>query len=316
MIKRILFAMGMAFAAQTLAGGEVLARDLQSNVQIGGFQRSYTVYIPDRLQLPRSPFPAVVVLHGGLGNGSVIRRQMRMDPIAEREGFVVVYPDGLGRAWNDGREDRIRQRGAYGRADDAAFLRTVVDTLVRDGIAQRSKVFLTGVSNGGMMSLRMACEAADYFAGIVPIVASMPADIASSCAPSRPLPILLINATSDPLVPWSGGGVGFRGGRGQVISTEDTIAFWLRVNGCSSSPAELSRTSGAPAKVTEAKMKLYKNCNSGAPVALIRIEGGGHRIPGREERSHPVIDWFLGPQNHDFETAEEAWRFFADVASR
>jgi polyhydroxybutyrate depolymerase len=241
---------------------------------------------------------------------------MHMDAVAAREGFVTVYPDGLGFGWNDGRADRARERDPYGTADDAAFLRAVVDRLVRDGIASRSHVFLTGVSNGGMMSLRMGCEAADLFAGIAPIVANIPANIVPKCKPSRPVPLLLVNATDDPLVPWSGGGVGFLGGRGEVISTAATIGFWREVNGCLPDQEDLALTSVASGNGTRVNARVFNHCSSGASVALVGIEGGGHRIPGPEEHAHPIIDRFLGHQNHDFETAEEVWHFFASHASR
>jgi polyhydroxybutyrate depolymerase len=310
-------AIAIAIFSQVFAAAEpVLARDIEKSMEIGGFQRSYTVFIPDRLQQSQGPFPAVIMLHGGLGNGSIIRRQMRMDAVAEREGFAVIYPDGLGRGWNDGRVDRARQRGPYGSAGDVAFLKSIVDTLTRDNLVLGSQVFLSGVSNGGMMSLRMGCEAAEFFAGIAPIIASIPEDIAGTCKPSRPVPLLLINATEDPLVPWDGGGVGFAGGRGQVISTTETIAFWHHINGCSPEEKNLTFTQGASGNGTGVKGNLFRDCRSGAPVALVSIEGGGHRIPGREDRAHPIANWFLGRQNHDFETAEEVWHFFASYGSR
>jgi polyhydroxybutyrate depolymerase len=317
MTKHALIVIAAAlYASCFAAAAPSYARDIANRIEAGGFERTYTVFVPDRPQKERGPFPTVIVLHGGLGTGSAVRRQMHMDTVAAREGFVTVYPDGLGFGWNDGRADSARQHGPYGGADDAAFLRTVAETLIRDGIALRPRVFLTGVSNGGMMSLRMGCEAADLFAGIAPIIANLPADIAPQCKPSRPVPLLLVNGMDDPLVPWSGGGVGFRGLRGQVISTAATIDFWRQVNGCSPEREGLALTAATDGSGTAVEATLFKHCRSGAPVALVGIKGGGHRIPGREDRAHPAIDWLLGRQNHDFDTAEEVWHFFASHASR
>jgi polyhydroxybutyrate depolymerase len=153
-----------------------------------------------------------------------------MDAVAEREGFAIVYPDGLQRGWNDGRQDQLRLRGAADQTDDVAFLKVMVQNLIRQGLADRERIYLTGASNGGMMSLRMGCEAAELFAGIAPVIANLPTDIAGSCKPRRPTPMLMINGTADPLVPWGGGGVGFGGRRGNVLSTEETIAIWRRAN--------------------------------------------------------------------------------------
>jgi polyhydroxybutyrate depolymerase len=302
------------YASCFAAGAPSHARDITNRISAGGFERTYTVFVPDRLQKERGPFPTVMVLHGGLGTGSIIRRQIHMDAVATREGFVTVYPDGLGSGWNDGRGDSAR--GRYGAADDGAFLRMVVNTLIRDEIAVHSRVFLTGVSNGGMMSLRMGCEAADLFAAIAPIIANLPADIVPGCKPSRPVPLLLINGMDDPLVPWSGGGAGFRGHRGEVISTAATIDFWRQVNGCSPEPFSLTLKLPASGSGTGLDARLFNQCRSGAPVALVGIKGGGHRIPGREEHAHPFIDRLVGPQNHDFETAEEVWHFFVSHSSR
>src|SRR5271170_7581915 len=132
MIRPGPFAIAFAIFSQVFAAAEsVLARDIEKSVEIGGFRRSYAVFIPDRLQ-QQGPIPAVIMLHGALGSGSIIRQQIRMDAVAAREGFAVIYPDGLGHGWNDGRADRARQRGPYGLADDVAFLKSIVETLTRD----------------------------------------------------------------------------------------------------------------------------------------------------------------------------------------
>jgi polyhydroxybutyrate depolymerase len=191
-----------------------------------------------------------------------------------------------------------------------AFLKVMVQNLIRQGLADRERIYLTGASNGGMMSLRMGCEAAELFAGIAPVIANLPTDIAGSCKPRRPTPMLMINGTADPLVPW-GGGVGFGGRRRNVLSTEETIAIWRRANGCSENATPAKPPAKQDVDQSRAEVLLYKDCRSGAPVAVVRIEGGGHRIPGREDRPHPVIDRVLGSKNHDFEAAELVWQFFA-----
>jgi polyhydroxybutyrate depolymerase len=300
----------IALGALIGASPQVCAHDSFQTLVAGGYVRTLTVFIPDRLAEVRRPLPAVFVLHGGLGSGANVRRQMRMDAVAEREGFIVVYPDGLERGWNDGRNDRARQRGRAGAADDVAFLTLAAQRLIRQGLADPARIYLTGVSNGGMMSLRMACDAPPLFAGIAPIIASLPADIAGRCRPRRATPLLIINGTADPLVPYNGGEVGFRGERGAVLPTEETIAFWRRVNGCSSRAMRSQSPGRSAGSRTRAEVSLYRECSSGAPVALVRIEGGGHRIPGREERPQPWADRLLGPQNTDFETAEVVWQFF------
>jgi polyhydroxybutyrate depolymerase len=338
-LRRALLPLAIVFGAVLIAAPPASARDRFFKFDVGGFQRTMTVFVPDRVaRNARRPLPAVFVLHGALGTGSVVRRQLRMDDVARREGFIVVYPDGLRRGWNDGRTQRGLWRGRGGRANDVDFLTHAARRLIRLGIADPARIYLTGVSNGGMMSLRMACEAPPLFAGIAPVIASMPVGLSQRCRPERAVPMLLINGTADPLVPYFGGKVGFNGGldgvMGEVLATAETVAFWRGVNGCSDralhsrgpdkSPAHAdSNTRGSTrgntrgttgGDPTRSEVLLYRDCRSGAPVALVRIEGGGHRIPGREDRRHPWLDRQLGPQSHDFETADVVWQFFVRPA--
>jgi polyhydroxybutyrate depolymerase len=163
-----------------------------------------------------------------------------------------------------------------------------------------------------MMTFRLVCEAAELFAAAAPIIASLPADLAPGCKPSRPIPALVMNGTADPLVPYGGGAVGFRGERGRVLSTEETMPFLRKVDGCTDAVkldhlADVDRNDGSGVTVAS-----WTNCASGAPVVLYRIDGGGHRIPRRNEGARPVIDRLLGRANHDFEAAEAIWSFFKD----
>jgi polyhydroxybutyrate depolymerase len=310
-IRSALIPIALALGSMAGAAPQAWAHDAQMTFDVGGFQRTVTVFVPDRLANSSHPLPAVIVLHGALQTGAIIRRQMHIDEVAERQGFVVAYPDGLRRGWNDGRIDQLRQRGAVGHADDVAFLKAVVAKLTRQGLVNPAHIYLTGVSNGGMMSFRMACDAPQLFDGIAPIIANLPSDIADTCRPRRPTPMLIINGTDDPLVPWQGGGVGFGGRRGAVLSTDETLAAWRRFNACSDQAVRSNvphKDNGDPSR---AEVVLYDHCRSGAPVALVRIKGGGHRIPGREDHPHPWIDRLLGFQNHDLETAQVVWDFFA-----
>jgi polyhydroxybutyrate depolymerase len=161
-----------------------------------------------------------------------------------------------------------------------------------------------------MMALRAGCDLAQVFAAIAPVIANLPADILVTCKPARPLPILIMNGTRDPLVPWHGGGVGFAGARGKVLATETTLAFWIANNGCEGDP-DLERRPKRSGESSAVVLKRWTACRAGAPVVLVEIEGGGHRIPGREDRPHPAIDLVFGVQNHDIEAAEVVWRFFA-----
>ena len=283
-----------------------LANDVTTrSLNVGGTERKYILSRPEA----EGPRPTIFVLHGGGMSANHSLRTNGIEPLVESEKFVAVYPNALRREWNDGRKGRTQTRGD---ADDVAFIRTLVTALVAEGIADPKRIFVTGPSNGGMMTLRLLCEAADLFAAAAPIIASLPVDSAAGCKPSRPVPVLVINGTADPLVPYNGGGVGFVGGRGRVISTDETMARLRKFNGC----ADTSKTERLPdldpndgSNVT---MLSWTNCSSGAPVVLYRVDGGGHRIPHRNGVHMQMVDRMLGTENHDFDAPEVIRAFFRE----
>ncbi len=232
-----------------------------------------------------------------------------MEPLVARENLVAIYPNAFRREWNDGREGRQQTRG---NADDVAFIRALVKALVDEGIADPKRIYVTGPSNGGMMTLRLLCEAPELFAAAAPIIASLPVDTAGKCKPTRPLPVLVINGTADPLVPYAGGGVGFAGRRGNVISTDETMTRLRRINGCSDANTTERLPDLDPDDGSTVTIASWTSCSSGAPVVLYRIDGGGHRIPHRNGVRMQMMDRLLGTENRDFDAPEAIWAFFRD----
>jgi len=143
------------------------------------------------------PVPTIIVLHGAAIGAEWTMRGSGFAEAAAAHGFAAVFPDGLYRVWNDGREG-----GRISRIDDVGFLRQLVAWLIGHGVADPAQVYLAGMSNGGMMTLRMLCEAAELFAGAGTLIANMPAGIGDGCRPKKPLPIVMLNGTADPLVLW------------------------------------------------------------------------------------------------------------------
>ena len=201
-----------------------------ASVSAWAFDRDVTIDTRDgprhALVIPigPAPHPTVIVLHGALGSGAGTARTTGFAEAAARRGFAAVFPDGLDRQWNDGR------LGAAGGPDDVGFIRALVRRLVSDRIADPGRIYLAGISNGGMMSFALACKAPELFAGIGTVIANMPEGI-EPCA-AKPMPVIMINGTGDPMVPYRGGEVGLRGGRGRVWSVEKTAAFFAHRDGC------------------------------------------------------------------------------------
>ena len=284
----------------------------QRRLTVGGLSRSFLVYIPAKLG---DPVPVVLVLHGSASSAARMRSATAwaFEQIADREGAVVVYPEGFEGHWNDCRAEgnfAAKQRAV----DDLAFLRAVVSRLNGDpalGARQiaAEEVFATGLSNGGHMALRLALEAPDFVVGVAAIAASLPVPSNSLCSPSgRAVPVLLVNGDADPVSPYDGGRITALGPfnrRGAVQSAQATARYFSQLAGYTEPPFEHRYPDTDPADGTVASRMVW-SAGDRPEVDLITIHGGGHTIP------HPAKEMprILGRTSHDVPAAEEAWRFF------
>lgn len=284
---------------------EVITAGEQDSIRHDGLERTYTLHLPRSGS--RGAMPLVVVLHGGYGDGKGFAESSAMVPASDRYGFAAVFPDGVDKHWNDGRE------GKGGSPDDVSFIRALVRHLVQTQNIDPRRVYVTGHSNGGAMSLRLACEASDVFAAVVTTGANFPSPYVSLCRPSRPVPLMMINGTADEFMPWNGGegkGSGFSG-RGSFASTMTTFNFWKQANGCSVSPQFRNlphRNSDDPTRVDETR---YSPCKGGSELVLLTIQGGGHVWPTGKPPERKLMGKFIGPSSLDISTPETAWQFFS-----
>jgi polyhydroxybutyrate depolymerase len=227
--------------------------------------------------------PTVIVLHGALVSAESTASWYGFAGAAGRRGFAAVFPRGTNQLWNDGRNATL----ASG-ADDVGFLRRLARDLVMLGTADPARLYLVGVSNGGMMALRMLCEAPETFAGAGVIIASMPADLGAGCRLRRPMPVVMFNGTADPLIPYDGGAVGFSNLQGNVWPAERTAAFLARANGCGLPSKRVVAGSADAIKIVRLD---WSPCSSERGVTLYRVEGGGHQVYGHTN----FIPTLLGP---------------------
>lgn len=280
----------------------------------GGLERTYRVYVP--VSLDRSRRAAlVIVLHGGGGTGDGMQKLTRggFNRLADRDGFVVVYPDGLDRHWNDGR-GVTSYRAHRENVDDVGFLGALVDHLARSVPIDRARVYATGISNGGLMSFRLAREAATLVTAVAPVAISMSEQIAQMRQPVRSVPVVMIPGVDDPLVPYGGGAIGFAAARnqgradvGRVLSIADTTRYWVEHNQCARAPSITMEPDRDPEDGTRVRREVYGPCRDGTEVALYAVEGGGHTWPGGLQYLPARI---IGRTSRDIDANEVIWSFF------
>ncbi|MFQ5624530.1 MAG: alpha/beta hydrolase family esterase [Paracoccaceae bacterium] len=255
------------------------------------------------LERPRrgTRLPAIVLLHGGAGAPRQIIRHAALDAVSR--GWVLVVPEGLSRHWNDGRTDRAGQ--PLSRRDDAGFLAALLESLGDRGLIDRRNIFMTGISNGGFMTLRMLCDYPGLVAGAAVLKAGHPVGLA--CRRRAPTPLLFFHGTDDPLVPFGGGPVGLSGrDRGRTASSDRTVGDWAAANRCHGS-TKTSLPDRVPADGTRVLLIRYRNC--AAPLRHYVIEGGGHGWPGRPAKAR----WarrILGPITRDIDAGDIMLGFF------
>jgi polyhydroxybutyrate depolymerase len=281
---------------------------LAETIAVDGVARSFSAEFPDE-----RPAPLVIVLHGNTQTGADMAARTSWPQVARREHFGLVFPDGLNRAWADLRPDANRPLHAPPKGtDDVAFIVKLIEKYIADGSADPKRIYVTGVSNGGAMTMTLACARADLFAAAASVIINFTDDLANACHPSRPVPMLMMNGTADPLVPYLGGRGTSRFAVSGFWSTERTLAFWRRVNGCEEQDATAADLEDRDTTDHSTVTQISSNCPHGRDVVLYRINDGGHRMPGNsgDARLPRMVNYFLGPQNHDIDGAETIWAFF------
>jgi len=284
---------------------------------VHGVARTYDYYVPTGSD--SSAKPLVILFHGGGSSpedltgesGTKAPYKVWME-VAEAEKFIVVYPEGTenplsGLGWNDCRADATTNPAV----DDVGFVAALIDDLSASFNIDASRVYASGTSNGGHMSLRLALQLSDRVAAVAPVAAAMPA--VPCHGPERPVSVLFMNGTADPLLPYGGGPVAPDvGGRGTVLSAQASVALWVDFLKTDANPAEVRFPDLDSGDDSTARSLTYSNGIEGTQVVLYEIAGGGHLEPSIQEQYSGVVELLLGRQNHDIEMARRIWDFFRD----
>ncbi len=238
------------------------------------------------------PNPTIIILHGATISAQRMMRGSGFAEAAAQHGFTAVFPEGKDQSWNDARST------GRSNADDIGFLKALTQQLVDGKIADPSRLYIAGVSNGGMMALTMICQPQSMFIGVAAVIASLPAGLEESCQPRKPLSVVMMNGTADPLVPFKGGRVGFLGRRGNVLGAEATAELFAKAEGCTSHAKHPLPKLNTGEK-THVVLLSWANCVPQASVSLYEVEGGGHQIPG----GPTFLPFLFGSPNHDIRAA-------------
>ena len=292
--RRLPLAGLLAAAAILLCLPEPASASARLTIESSGISRSAVVVLRERLKLRRRPL--IIVLHRSGGLGARVRHGLGLEGVAQSNGPISIYPDAINGGWpaNPGPDaDR-----------DLKFLRDLVDHYVADGSVDPRKIFLVGVSSGGAFAYRAACAGIGRpVAGLATLISAMPDDLAN-CAPSAPLAYMSVNGQADPLIPYAGGKTTFSKTAFNSLPAEGALAVFARINGCGARREDRPIPDRDKSDHSRAYVLSYAGCK--APVEMIRVDGGGHRIPGH--RSDPQIEP-VGGENNDFDASRAVWDF-------
>jgi polyhydroxybutyrate depolymerase len=260
-----------------------------ASLDFGGRTRTYLLHVPPTYAAG-TPLPLVFVLHGGGQSPNSAEKMSGMSAKADEKHFIAIYPSGTGRlsampTWNSG---NCCGYAMQNNIDDVGFLRALIEKLERDYSVDRKRIYFTGISNGAMMSYRIACELSEQTAAIAPVEGALNVD----CHPAARVALLIFHGTADRLVPFNGGSSPFQiGGKRDDKSVAYAVDFWVKRDGCSASPMH--------SETAEVHVDKYSGCQDGTGIELYAIQGGHHMWPG------------LAISGNSIPATDLIWSFFA-----
>jgi polyhydroxybutyrate depolymerase len=286
--------------------------DQRTSILHDSLKRTYIIHFPSFYD-KSGKLPLLIALHGRGGNSEsmILVSRKGFNKMADKDGFIVVYPDGIELNWNDGRMDEeANDRAHRENIDDVGFISSLIDSMIKDYNIDPKRVYVTGISNGAIMSYRLACELSHKITAIAPVDGNIPYLLLNKCSPSEPVSVLAINNVNDPLVPFEGGeifGHFHRVRLGKVLSVNESIEFWVNRNMCSISGVIIEEPDRDPKDGTRVKRTEYLNGINGTEVILYSVEGGGHTWPGGFQY---LPAWIIGKTSRDIDANEVIWSFF------
>lgn len=277
------------------------AGSISRRIDVQGQPRTYALYVPASAS-KSAPAPLVIALHGGLGQGRSMESLSGFSRLADREGFLVAYPDGLRRHWRDG---RTMPSGMIAEAaDDVAFIAALLDDAATLHALDARRIYATGMSNGAIFAHYLALKLGDRIAAIAPVAGGIATEVALDFHPVAPVSVLMINGREDPLVPYNGGAVAKT--HGSIVSAERALHLWLDADDLHGEPHVRTVAAKKAGDCTEL-WRTWSGGRDGSATTLISLAGGGHTWPGGK----PYMPAFVvGAVCPELDATRTIWEFF------
>jgi polyhydroxybutyrate depolymerase len=267
-----------------------------------GVSRTYRVHVPSGYQAT-VPVPLLLAFHGAGSTSAGMADLTGLDKVADSAGFLVVYPQGIDYVWHGSRETG----STAAQVDDFGFVRALLTRLESDYAVDKQRIYATGFSNGAFFTQRLACVMTADFAAVASVSGQMSQALSLVCKPSRPISMLLVHGTDDPIVPYDGGSV--QGSRGStLLSVDATAAFWEHADACPGRGASVKLPDASPADGTHIRREAHTGCADGTEVTVYTVKNGGHTWP-----DGPQYDqvWVIGKVSRALDASATIWEFLA-----
>lgn len=296
--------LALALLLMSCASCVALAANPQSGrLSYEGEERSYLLSVPDKK--PTAGLPLVVLLHGGTQSAEQVWKQTSLPHLAVEQEFILLAPNGYNHHWNDGRGAVVG--GKASNADDAGYILTLINLMIKKYGADPTRIFVTGASNGGFMTYKMICEYGEVFAAAAPVIAPLSVYQSQHCPAKNLRPIMIMQGTADPILSFQGG-IEPKSGVA-MLSGEQTQDFFLRRAACTGKKVTALLDSD---KRDDSTVIKIEGTGCSASLVYLRVDGGGHSWPGRGGME---LRFILGPTNRDIDSGETIWNFFKEQMS-
>jgi polyhydroxybutyrate depolymerase len=333
LLQRVRWFLGLyVIIAAVWLAASASAQETKETITVDSLDRTYTIHLPKGYD-EKQHYPVVLLLHGVNQEADDMERLTRFNELADKDSIIAVYPNALHGRWNFGVHEPTQQyvqRGPYRRrwpgpgyppppprnpeggqrrreappapADDIEFFNKLLDKIANKYSVDQSRVYATGLSDGGFMATKVGCAMADRIAAVGPVAAAMPKTMV--CLPARPIPVLMINGTDDPIVKYDGASA--KPGRIATISVEDSAKEFAKLNHCSEKPSH-SKVRAHEKGGKDTEIATFEGCQQNASVVLYSVKGGGNAWPGGQQYE---VEKQIGKTSNDLDANEVLWSFF------